>query len=152
MIAIPAEIRIRYGLRQGAVYYFEDEDIAGGDPHYYIVVNGDPTQGDPIILVIATSQIEKNKNYVSKRSLPVETLVEVKEEEYVHFTKDTIFNCNNIRIKTIEELIEKLDQGVLKTFEAKISDEVLQKIIRGIISSPLVSRHHKKLIDFFENY
>ena len=106
----------------------------------------DPKNGTDIVMVIATSQIEKKKEFVRARNLPLETLVEVSKNDYIHFTKDTIFDCNSVHIKTVDELINKLIKNNLQTFRETISERILRKILIGVKKSPLVKRSYKKLI------
>ena len=146
MIFIDPEIRIRNGIREGAVYYVSVEEIANGDPHYYVILNSSFAQGSHIIMVLATSQIAKKREYIALRELPECTLVVIQKSEYPHFSKETAFNCNEVHVRTMEYLIQKLRNGELKTFQEDIREEILTLLRNGVRASPVVENNIKLLL------
>lgn len=136
---IPARVRLLAGIQSGSVYYFEDDQIASPEPHYYIVLNKNPRTEELLILVISTSQVEKRRQVAHRLGFPEETLVVVSPTEYTHFTKETAINCNNVFEKPVQSLVEKLESGRLRICTELMSDEIVQRIIAGVLVSTQVS-------------
>ena len=111
---IPARIRILAGIQPGSVFYFEDEEFTSTEPHYFVVLNNNPKTDELLILVSASSQVDKRKNVAKKLGFSPETLVVVSVLEYPFFTKETIFDCNRAKEKKVQSLIDKLAQNKLK--------------------------------------
>jgi hypothetical protein len=125
---IPAHVRILATIKTGSVYYFEEERLASNEPHYFVVLNRSPRTEELLILVCASSQVEKRRQIIQKLGFPQETLVSVSHAEYPLFTKDTIIDCNRAFEKTPESLIEKLEQGRLKVCGEVMSEHIVAKI------------------------
>ena len=82
-------------LIPGKVLYIKSDrspDIA----HFFVIVNASPDEIKPIILVMATSQIEKRKNYVRLAHLLPETLVYANSHTCEFLRVDSVFDCNSI--------------------------------------------------------
>ncbi|PJA41212.1 hypothetical protein CO178_00675, partial [candidate division WWE3 bacterium CG_4_9_14_3_um_filter_34_6] len=63
---LPGRVLIGF-IEGGNVYLFKNPNFNNVEhEHYHVVVNHDPQNEDTIILVNATSQIEKRKMWVSK--------------------------------------------------------------------------------------
>lgn len=133
MIRIPPEVAIKATIRPGSVYYFPEDSFHSEQPHYFIVINADPTSDLMIILVCASSQIEKTK--LRRRSCPTETIVEISTDQYSEFTVNSIIDCNYVLEKSIDQLIVKLKAGelVLKT---EMDIELVNVLRMSVLSSP----------------
>ena len=143
---IPSSIRILATIKTGSVYYFEEEELSSDEPHYFVVLNQNPRTEEFLILVCASSQIEKRRQIMQRLSFPQETLVFVSPSEYPTFSKDTVIDCNRVFEKTSQTLIEKLDQNKLKVCTEIMSDTILQKLIRGILASTQISEKIKRML------
>ena len=107
-------------------------------------MNSDPASNILLLLVCATSQVDKVRKWT--RGYPKETRVEVSQEEYECFTKPTtVFNCNYLLAKTKDELKDKVTSGHLKRKE-DIPPKVYKKLKRGVLQSPNITEEYKKLI------
>ena len=95
------------------------------------------------MLVCASSKIQKVKK--RRKNLPITTLVEIKQDEYSDFTKDSIIDCNTVFDRTIDQLINKLSCGELK-LKSYIGEKLLEKLRHSVITSPLVDNELKQLI------
>lgn len=147
MIHIPAEITIQSTLQRGAVYYFAEPSFEiAHQSHFFVVLNERPVEDVAIILVCATSQVEKKRKFVESRNLPASTLVEVMPGKYKHFNLPTAFNCNDPLEKTRESLIHILEEGKLNPFIDPIDEEIVAAICRGVQDSPMVENRIKKMI------
>lgn len=145
MVDIPPEVRVKGGLKAGTVYYFKEETHEEEAPaHYFVVLNTNPLSDKILVLVCASSQIANVKRIRS--SLPAETLVEVTPSEHPDFTRATIFDCNNVYEKTIEQLIKKLESGQLGTHNSEMAPAIVAKLKEAAKASPLVKRELKELL------
>ena len=98
---ISARVRILAGIQAGSVYYFEEENLSSSEPHYFVVLNKCPRTEELLILVCASSQVEKRKQIAKKLGFPSETLVSISPSDYCLFTKETVIDCNRAFEKTI---------------------------------------------------
>lgn len=138
---VPAEIQIKHGIVTGSVYYFSHDDFTTDEPHYFVVLNDAPQNSEDIVMVVATSQIDKVKRIYNQ--MPLSTLVEVLPNECSLFSLHTIFNCNSIIEIPLQVLIDKLGLGELKKKDC-IPAIILERIVKGVHDSPQVAREIKK--------
>lgn len=143
MVDIPAEVQIKSTIKLGSVFYFIEETFTSEDPHYFIVLNKNPITDINLLMVCASSQIEKVK--IRRLNLSVDTLVVIKKDEYADFTKDSIVDCNYVYFYHLDQLINKLKKNMLK-LKSYVSEELFEKLRNAVISSPLVENELKKLI------
>jgi len=87
---IPAQVRILATMKTGSVYYFEEEQLSSTEPHYFVVLNKEPRTEEFLILVCASSQVEKRRQTIQKLGFPQETLVFVSSTDYRLFRRDTV--------------------------------------------------------------
>ena len=141
---IPARVRILAAIQTGSVYYFQEETLSSAESHYFVVLNKDPRSEEILILVCASSQIDKRRRIVEKLGFPAETLVFISPSDYPLFTRDTVIDCNRAFEKTCQSLIEKLELGKLKTCTELMPLEIVQKLIQGVHLSTQVAEKIKK--------
>lgn len=97
-------------IKVWSVFYFKTSEVSIKVSHYFVVINRDIFSSPVLVLPVATSQIEKRKRYyeLQKDFLDKGSLVFVKPEESNNILeKESVFDCNQVKIKTIEELYEK---------------------------------------------
>lgn len=133
-------------IETGSVYYFEDEELSSQEPHYFIVLNKNPRTEEFLVLVCASSQVEKRKRIAQFLKFPENTLVMVSPSEYSIFKKESVIDCNRIFEKTIQSLVEKLENGQLKPCEQLMPKEVVKKLISGALASQLVSEQVRNML------
>src|SRR3989344_1523724 len=143
---IPPNVRILVTIKTGSVYYFEEEKLSSDEPHYFIVLNQNPRTEEFLILVCASSQIEKMRQIMQRLGFPQETLVFVSPSEYPIFSKDTVIDCNRVFEKTSQTLIEKLEQNKLKVCTDMMPNGILQKLIEGVLASSQISGKIKQML------
>lgn len=141
---IPARVRILASIKSGSVFYFADSELTSTDPHYFVVLNKDPRTEDLLILVCASSQVEKRKQAASLLGFPEETLVFISPSECSLFTKNTVIDCNRAFEKTPQSLIEKLEGGNLRVCEEIMSEEIVSSLKSGVLASKQISETIKK--------
>ncbi|MDD5701431.1 MAG: hypothetical protein PHU23_05205 [Dehalococcoidales bacterium] len=143
MIEIPPEVVIKSTIKTGSVYYFPEETIHSAEPHYFIVLNINPTDDTILILVCASSRVEKVK--LRRRMCPPSTLVEVTPTEYEDFTVPSIIDCNYVLEKSITQLIEKLSTNKLR-LKSEMDMSIVDRIRNGVKDSILIDRRIKQTL------
>lgn len=147
---ISARVRILAGIQTGSVYYFEEEELSSTEPHYFVVLNKDPQTDELLILVCASSQVEKRKQIAQKLGFSSETLVVISPSDYALFTKETVIDCNRAFEKTAQSLIDKLEQKKLHICTELMSEDIIQKLVGGIIASTQIAEKIKKILSVEE--
>ena len=119
----------------------------GSGFHRYVIVGKDVSLPHMLLLVMATSKIQKRKQYIQKTPLTtLDSLVEVQSEEYqstVHperctLTKQTCFDCNNpysIDMQSVQDY----------TRCDSVSDALLGRLKNAVFLSPAVDRDTKEV-------
>ncbi len=143
MVKIPPEVAIRGTIRPGSVYYFPHESFSSPEPHYFVVINIDPTIDEVILLICASSKIANVKS--QWRNCPDETLVVISPHQYSGFKSLSILNCNHVIEQSIDQLVERLSNGQLK-LKPEMSIELVEQLRQGVIISPTVSGRNKGLL------
>ena len=132
----PPELQI-YGVQPGQVYLMRHSKYPEKE-HFFVVANFFPEKDNEHIIVCCTSQVDKAKAYCKLLKLPQETVVELAPSDYIHLSMNTAINCSNAELMPKQELVEKLKNGHLE-IKTPVSQDILDKIRRGILSCRLVS-------------
>ncbi len=142
----PLHYCISEKIETGSVYYFQEERLSSDEPHYFIVLNRNPRTEEFLILVSASSQVDKSKRIAKYLRFPEKTLVVVSPSEYPTFKKESVINCNSIFEKTTQSLIDKLEKKQLKLCERLMPKEIIEKLIGGTLASDQVSERVRKML------
>jgi hypothetical protein len=142
-VQIPLEIRL--SLRQGTVYYMAERGLSSAEPHYFVVLNRNPLGSKILLLLVASSQVEKAQKRILRKSLPLESFVAIDEAEYDDFSKDSCIDCNKLFNKSVEELCEQWRKKEVRAHK-DLPRELVEKLIAGVKASPLISEEDKGLI------
>ena len=143
MIDVPPEVAIRSTIKPGSVYYFSEDSLHSSEPHYFIVINKDPFGERVVLLVCASSRIDKVKQ--RRRTYPVDTLVEITSLQYKDFKVNSIVDCNYLLEKTIDQLIDKLTHKKL-WLKTEMDFALVKRLREGVLASPLIERRIKALL------
>ena len=143
---IPARVRILAGIQTGSVYYFEEELLSSTEPHYFVVLNKNPRTEEVIILVCASSKVDKRRQIAKSLGFSNKTLVVITPSEYSLFTKETVIDCNRAFEKIAQSLIDKLEQGKLKVCTELMPDDIVRKLIDGVMTSTQIAEKIKKML------
>lgn len=143
-VDIPIEIRL--SLRQGTVYYMAERGLSSTEPHYFIVLNRKPLESKILLLLVASSQVEKSLKRITRKNLPPESLVVINDTEYDDFTKESSIDCNKLFNKSLEELCEQWKKKEVRAHK-DLPRELVEKLIEGVMASPMISEEDKALID-----
>jgi hypothetical protein len=142
-VNVPYEIRL--SLRQGTVYYMAERGLSSVEPHYFVVLNQNPLESKLLLLLVATSQVEKTKGRISRKNLPSESLVVIDAAEYDDFSKESCIDCNKLFNKSLEELCEQWRKREVRAHK-DLPRELVEKLIEGVKASPLIAEEDKALI------
>jgi hypothetical protein len=142
LIDIPPEIQLKSTIKSGSVYYFPEKTFQSQEPHYFIVINYDPIKDNVVLLVSASSNIERVKR--RWKNFP-DTVVEIKKGEYSDFTRDSIIDCNSVHEYSINQLIQKISGGKLK-LKTEMHIAFVNKLRKAVMRSPTVVTRLKKLL------
>ncbi|MCR5382340.1 MAG: hypothetical protein K6G44_15255 [Lentisphaeria bacterium] len=130
-------------MQKGNVFYGLFRELSSGKSHFLIVINT-PSEDMPyIVLTAITSQIEKAKRRLQMNGLSPETLVELSPSDYTPLHLPSVVDCN-FPLKCPKDLFE-MDFGDFNRKE-DMPKHLVEKIISGVLLSPLVSNEIKKLI------
>lgn len=66
-------------------------------------------------------------------------------KECPELKKETAFDCNRLILKSLSNLIQKKEEGDLN-YKGKLTNDVLMKLVKGVLASPMVERKYKKII------
>jgi len=140
LIRIPPDVQIKASIKAGSVYYFAEEALKSREPHYFIVINRNPLNDTVLLLVCASSQIQKvNKR---RRGCPPETLVQVSTSQYSGFTRTSVIDCNVVFERSTNQLVEKLKNANLR-IKAEMSISLVEQLRDGVLKSHQVAQRTK---------
>jgi hypothetical protein len=75
---IPPDVRIKATITKGSVYYFKDESHEEDAPsHYFVVINAEPLSDRILILVCASSQLDKLRGVVIASPLVTQEIKDI---------------------------------------------------------------------------
>ena len=136
------ESSLKLILRSGSVFYYQDRKLTSPLPHYFVVMNISPLSDRFLILTVASSQVDKVKK--RRSGLPSESLVEISPDDYPDFTKPSIIDCNNVFVKSRNELAALLNRNA----ESKrdMHSSLVEKLREGVLCSPLIEQEVKNLL------
>jgi hypothetical protein len=88
-----------YSIRFGAVFYFIFNEVHETVPHYFVILNRNPSMSSVLVIPVSTTKIDKRKSYYKRHWFSLETLIEVKPKETNWLLKkDSAFDCNETQI------------------------------------------------------
>ena len=144
MVQISPAVQIKSAIKPGSVYYFPKASFSSPEPHYFVVLNHNPLTDTFLVLVCASSQIEKVKRR-RQRTCPANTLVELSPDEYFAFTKPCIIDCNDVHEYTIDDLVNMRGKYDLKT-KPEMASAIIDTLRQAVIASPLVTGKIKAML------
>lgn len=144
MVQIPPAVQIKSAIKPGSVYYFPEASFSSPEPHYFVVLNHNPLTDTFLVLVCASSQVEKVKRR-RQRTCPADTLVELSPAEYSAFSKPCIIDCNVIHEHTIDDLVNMRSKFDLKT-KPEMPASLVELLRQAVIASPLVTGKIKAML------
>ena len=135
-------------LRTGLLMRFAPGTLFGDELHHFgVVMNGDGANQTVGIIIGATSQINKQVEFINKRGLSPYTLVMIEGNTHRHFGKKTVFKCNDPKEVPLVQIISWYKQGLIEIPDNPVIDnELLLNIQNGICVSDMVSDKVKRML------
>lgn len=122
-----------------------ERGLSSVEPHYFVVLNRNPLGSKMLLLLVATSQVEKAQKRILRKNLPAESLVVIDDAAYGDFTKESCIDCNKLFNKSLEELCEQWKKKEIRPHR-DMPRELVEKLIEGVMASPLISEEDKAFI------
>lgn len=113
--------------------------------HWQVVLHDAEHEDDILFLVIATSQVDKKRLFITSRDLPPDSLVIVPVGASSHFPLETAFNCNDAQQYWVVQLYAEYmaDHSI---YRWNIEKPILDSIMNGIEISPMIAKNIKDKI------
>jgi hypothetical protein len=143
LVKVPPEVVIKGTIRPGSVYYFPHETFSSPEPHYFVVINVDPTIDDVILLICASTKIAIVKRQYW--TCPDETFVMISPQQYSGFKSMSILNCNHVIRQSTDQLVKRLADGRLK-LKPEMDIGLVKQLRQGVLASPIETPNTKQLL------
>ena len=119
--------------------------------HFGIILGIDLDNSSAVILINATHQVEKCRQFQKRYNFPADTIVETKaynDESGRTFTQDTAFNCNRVKRVPLSEIeiYSKQNKVRLASYNEDVNPVFLQKLVKGVDDSPMVPKYIKSIV------
>jgi len=121
---LPLDIVFSHILVQGGAFRCEIDEVS--KYRYYFVLNQNPKTDNTILLVTATTQIDRHKS-----KFPTNVLVEIKLSEYHQLKQDSLVNCENAHAYSKMKLKEIITSGKFEILEP-LPDSIMKKLLKGL--------------------
>lgn len=134
-------------LKKGSLWHFRGkiETAQECQKHRQVVLHDVEDAWKFFFLSVATSQVEKKKQFIQTRKLPMETLVVVGVGASKYFKLETAFNGNSLIQYGVDQLYAEYSADP-RIYKGKIEEEIFERILEAVRNSPLVSPVQKRMI------
>lgn len=113
----------------------------GEKPRCFFIVSANPTAEDPILLVSASSKVEKRL-----KVRPRKALVIIDKTEYKHFEKRSVIDCYSpLTVKTRSEITSAIINGKWEILEP-LPENLVKEICKALIEAPTLNAEMKARI------
>lgn len=137
------DLKLRFTLREGSVYYFAERHLTSSEPHYFIVVNSDPLAQQVLVLSIVTSQVEYVK--LRRKACP-ETLVELAPDIFDVLKKPSIVDCNDLKQIPLAEFNARFVRREIRCFDKDLPVALRKAMRKAIYASTILAAEMKALV------
>ncbi len=142
--SFPDDLLLGSVLVQGGAfrtpYEFGTEAAPGEKWRYFFVVSLNPVDCDEILLLTATTRIEKRRKVRDPR-----TLVELDPGTYPELDRVSVIDCNSLVPFPRDLLKRRIRERRFRPLDP-LPDEVLRKVLAAISESKLVSPADRRLV------
>ncbi len=121
----------------------QHRDLESSKEHFLVVLNKNPSVDERIYVAVITSQVRKQKKWVTALKLPEETLVELSPDDYIELEEKSAISCNNFPSLPKPEFEAEVRY---RKARKDLPTAILEKIIAGVKKSPMVAKKIKELI------
>ena len=113
-------------------------------PHFFVIINRHPEMDNVTYFVSCTSKIDIQKKRC--KGHPPETLIEIDQTDYKELTVKSAINCNDVKGRTQDDLVERVNRHKISFSKSPIPDSILKRILAGVKASIVVEEKVKKLL------
>lgn len=147
---IPPKVSIPICIEQGSIYHCHltkqnKDGTAYEGNRFFIVMNVNPKTDEILVLVTITKKIDKVKEFIKRICEATDTLVDITISDFPSLSQNSVVNCNNVYSMSLEELINKIENGG-KIFRHKLPKTVIDALIRGMMQSNQISPEVKGML------
>jgi len=143
MILFPSKIFISR-LRRGSVIKFTHPEFTD-KPHYFIVLNDNPSKDGFLLLVASTATTDWIKKIINRQKHLGGGYVFVKTGEYRYFDRDSYINCHKAYSFEIGKLKERYERGLVELKDS-LPQELIDRVLKGCLDSPMFKPKYKKFL------
>lgn len=139
----------QFFAQAGSLIRFQPGTIFGStNAHIGVVVNSDPDTQKAVVVICASSQIDKAREFARKRRLSPSTVVCITGGTHPHFGQNTAFLCNNPEAVSFDVLAAWHNEGNIELIRRnnQIDDALLNEIRAGISVSDMVEDSIKDML------
>lgn len=136
-------------VQTGSLIRFDPGTVFGStNAHFGVVVNSDPQTQKAVVVVCASSKVDKLRRFASLRGLPMATIVCISGGVHPHFGQDTAFNCNSPEVVPFDALETWQNQNSVElvTRNNLVDSTLLNEIRAGLMISDLVEDAIKDML------
>ncbi|MCI0457797.1 MAG: hypothetical protein L0Z62_12585 [Gemmataceae bacterium] len=131
-------------LKPGTVYYYPSDDLLGpARPHYHVVLS--TRDRNRIVLVYASTKIERCRHLLARKHCPADTLVMASPATEPYLRYPSVFNCNRPVVESLGSLTRKYARRSIRV-TGSASPRLLRQLIDGVRQSPLVAKQFQDLL------
>ena len=144
-----SEQLFQFFAQTGSLIRFEPGTIFGNtNAHIGVVVNSDPNTQRAVVVVCASSQLDKARSFAVRRNLHPGTVVSISGGTHAHFGQNTAFLCNTPESVSYDVLASWHGEGNIRLIRRnnQIDTTLLNEIRAGIIASDMVEDTIKDML------
>jgi hypothetical protein len=144
MIEMPPDAILR-AIKDWCIIHFKDNEHNLDAPsHWYFTIPINP--GSLFTLCIITSKVDTRLNYYERiNPKAAQSLVRLEVDSLPFIKRESLIDCNKAEMLSIEELIKRIDRKIGLNLESQVIDtELKERIVKGILNSPLIPAAIKK--------
>jgi len=136
-------------IQTGSLIRFAPGTIFGTTNHHIgVVVNANPASQKIVVVVCATSQVQRVQAYAQRVGLSPYSIAVLPANTHSHFSKDTAFNCNETEVVPYDALKtwHTSNQIEVITQDSVLPEKILNEIRAGVMISDRVEDTTKDLL------
>jgi len=143
MILFPSKVFIGQ-LRRGSVIRFSHPEFPD-KPHYFIVLNINPSRDGFLLLVASTTNTGRIKEIIDTQKHLGGGYIFVKTGEYECFDRDSYINCHKAHPFEIGKLKKIYEKGSVELKDS-LPQGLIDKVLKGCLDSPMFKPKFRKFL------
>jgi hypothetical protein len=140
-----------------ACHFKDTKHTPDAPAHFHIIIS--LNDNESIVLCIVTSQMQKLARYYQaamESDACLDSMVPLDSSDFGFLDRGCVVDCNQAELLPIIELEKRIDQKYEPAFKIMAHDgqfkgDIKQKIVKGILNSPVVKGIVKKRVSHYLN-